>query len=187
MILDLLKERRAEIVGAWERATLGTYAPDAADFFEREKDAFANPVGASVRASIGPLFDALVSDSAPEEYARHLDALIRIRSVQGHSASWAVSFVFLLKGVIREALADRPADALSLSALMAFESRIDRMAACAFDSYVENVRRIAEIRVTEMKNSVATLLRMSALSTQDSKPATQHSALSTQDREVGER
>ncbi|MBI5527445.1 MAG: RsbRD N-terminal domain-containing protein [Deltaproteobacteria bacterium] len=162
-MLDLLKEKRAEIVGAWERATLGTYPAGAASFFERENDPFANPVGASVRASIGPLFDALVSDAAPEEYAPHLDGLIRVRCVQGFPASWTVSFVFLLKGVIRRSLSDRTADAQSLAALMSFEARIDRMAARAFDIYVEHVRKIADIRVREMKDSVAALMRMSRL------------------------
>lgn len=162
-MVELLKERRAEIVDRWVGATLRTYPSDAMAFYEREKDPFANPVGASVRTGLGPLFDALLSDAPSSEYGGLLDGIIRVRCVQGFPPSWAVSFVFLLKGVIREVVSDRPADAASLSALMAFESRIDRMAASAFDVCSAHLRRIADIRVQEMKNSVATLMRMSAL------------------------
>ena len=158
-----MKEKRAEIVDGWIRAALGMYPADAAAFYEKAKDPFANPVGASVRAALGPLFDALLSDAPLREYTPHLDHVIRVRCVQDVPASQAVGFVFLLKGILREVLASQVADARALTALMVLDARIDRMAACAFDVYVMHVRKIADIRVREMRDSVATLMRMSKI------------------------
>jgi hypothetical protein len=164
MLEDLTREKRTEIVDGWIRAALGVYPADSAAFYEKGKDPFANPVGASVRDALGPLFDALVSDAPLQAYAPHLDRIIRVRCVQEVSPSQAVGFVFLLKGVLREALVPPGADAKLLTSLMALDARIDRMAACAFDVYAMYVRKIADIKVREMRDSVATLRRMSRLS-----------------------
>jgi hypothetical protein len=160
--MDALRQRRADIVEGWLRATLGAYPGGAVSFYENEKDPFANPVGASVRASIGPLFDALLADTPPSGYAADLDRIIRVRCVQDMPPSQAVWFVFLLKGVVRDALG-ASAGAAASGDLAAFEARIDRMAACAFDIYAGYARKIADIRVREMKDSVAALLRMSRI------------------------
>lgn len=163
MLEDLQREKRAEIVDDWIRATLSIYPADTAAFYENGKDSFANPVGASVRGALGPLFDAFVSDSPLQEYAPHLDRIIKVRCVQDVPASQAVGFVFLLKGILRKTVASQAEDAGTLRELMALDARIDRMAACAFDVYAAYVQKIADIKVREMKASVATLLRMSKI------------------------
>ncbi|MFH1530633.1 MAG: RsbRD N-terminal domain-containing protein [Pseudomonadota bacterium] len=163
MLEDLQREKRAEIVDAWIRAALMVYSAEAATFYENGKDPFANPVGASVRDALGPLFDAFVADAPVQEYAPHLDRIIRVRCVQDVPASQAVGFVFLLRGILRKTLASQREDARALAELMALDARIDRMAACAFDVYAAYVRKIADLKVREMKASVATLMRMSKI------------------------
>ena len=163
MLEDLQREKRAEIVDAWIRATLAIYPADTAAFYENGKDPFANPVGASVRDALGPLYDAFVSDAPLQDYAPHLDRIIRVRCVQDMPASQAVGFVFLLKEILRKELASQPEDAGTLTEFMALGARIDRMAVCAFDVYAAYLRKISELRVREMKASVATLMRMSKI------------------------
>lgn len=163
MLEELQREKRAEIVDAWIRATLAIYPADTAAFYENGKDPFANPVGASVRDALGPLYDAFVSDAPLQEYAPHLDRIIKVRCVQDMPASQAVGFVFLLKEILRKQLATQPEDAETLHDFMAIGARIDRMAACAFDVYAAYLRKIADLRVREMKASVATLMRMSKI------------------------
>jgi len=86
-----------------------------------------------------------------------------VRCVQGLPPSRATRFIFALKGIIRDALAGELKDAAALRGLIVFESRIDRMAACAFDVYAGYQKKIAEIRVNEIKNRVSTLSRMSKI------------------------
>lgn len=163
MFEDLQSVERAEIVDVWIREALTMYPVDAAAFYENGKDPFANPVGASVRDALGPLFDLFASEAPLQDYTPHLDRVIRVRCVQDVPASHAVGFVFLLKGVIRKVLASQLTDAQALTKLMVLDARIDKMAACAFDVYTAHQRKIADIRVREMKASVAMLERMSKI------------------------
>ena len=163
MLENLQREKRAEIVDAWVRAALAVYPTDTAALFERGKDPFANPVGASVRDALGPLFDAFVSDTPVQEYVPHLDRIIKVRCVQDVPPSQAVGFIFLLKEILGKALAPQPGETRALEQFQALDARIDRMAACGFDVYAACMRKMADIRVREMKASVATIMRMSKL------------------------
>jgi hypothetical protein len=159
----LLRQNRDGIVRGWVQAALEIYPADVVAFYGKEKNSFANPVGAATTAGIEGLFDALVADAPPGEFVPHLDRILQVRCVQGFPPSKATWFIFALKGVLRDALAGELKDAAALRGLIAFESRIDRMAACAFDVYAGYQKKIAEIRVNEIKNRVSTLSRMSKI------------------------
>ena len=147
----------------WFQAALEIYPADVVGFYGKEKNSFANPVGAATAEGIEGLFDALVADAPPGEYVPHLDRILQVRCIQGFPPSRAIWFIFALKGVIRDALAGELKDTAALRGLIAFESRIDRMAACAFDVYAGYQKKIAEIRVNEIRNRVSTLSRMSKI------------------------
>ena len=159
----LLRQKRDGIVRGWVQAALEIYPADVVGFYGKEKNAFANPVGAATTAGIEGLFDALVTDAPPGEFLPHLDRILQVRCIQGFPPSQAIWFIFALKGVIRNALAGELTDTGALRGLIAFESGIDRMAACAFDVYAAYQKKIAEIRVNEIKGRVSTLSRMSKI------------------------
>jgi hypothetical protein len=160
----LLGQKRDVIVRGWVRAALEIYPAGMVAFYGKEKNSFANPVGTVITAGIEGLFDALVTDAPPGEFVPHLDRILQVRCVQDFPPSQAIWFIFALKGVIRDVLAGELKDAAALRGLIVFESRIDRMAACAFDVYAGYQKKIAEIRVNEIKNRVSTLSRMSKIS-----------------------
>lgn len=147
----------------WFQAALEIYPADVVGFYGKEKNSFANPVGAATTSGIEGLFDALVMDAPPGEFMPHLDRILQVRCIQGFPPSQAIWFIFALKGVIRNALAGELTDTDALRGLIAFESGIDRMAACAFDVYAGYQKKIAEIRVNEIKGRVSTLSRMSRI------------------------
>lgn len=149
------------IVRGWVRTALEIYPAGTVAFYGKEKDSFANPVGAAITAGIEGLFDALVMDAPPGEFVPHLDRILQVRCVQDFPPSQAIWFIFALKVVIRDVLAGELKDAAALRGLIVFESRIDRMAACAFDVYAGYQKKIAEIRVNEIKSQVSTLSKMS--------------------------
>jgi len=159
----MLSQKRDGIVRGWVQAALEIYPADVVTFYGKEKNAFANPVGAATTAGIEGLFDALVTDALAGEFVPHLDRILQVRCVQGFPPSQAIWFIFALKGVLRDALAGELKDAAALRGLIVFESRIDRMAACAFDVYAGYQKKIAEIRVNEIRNRVSTLSRMSKI------------------------
>ena len=98
----------------WVQAALEIYPADVVGFYGKEKNSFANPVGAATAEGIEGLFDALVADAPPGEFVPHLDRILQVRCVQGFPPSQATWFIFALKGVIRDALAGELKDAAAL-------------------------------------------------------------------------
>ena len=97
------------------------------------------------------------SDAAIDSFTPGLDAIVRIRAVQEFSASQAVSFIFLLKQAVREALAPELAGSALTDAILAFESRIDAVAGRCFDLYM-GAREKYQIRANEIRRQTHFLL-----------------------------
>lgn len=145
----------------WSGLVFSTYPPDAARVMSTRKDPFANPLGATVRRATRATLEALARDD-DKGLADALHDLVRIRAVQDFSPSQAVAVVFLLKRVIREALGDG-ASPLTPSDLADFDRRVDEITLTAFDLYVADRERIAEIRIREHRRRVQRLLERAGI------------------------
>lgn len=157
---DFLTQRRSKILGRWFDLTLETYPADTRRFLKKQKDRFANPVGYTISNALENLYDELLRGGVdPKRISPILDRIIRIRTVQDFSPSQAISFVFLLKKIIREDLERGAANREVSDALLTFESEIDEMALLAFNIYTRCREEIHEIRVNETRNQVSGLLR----------------------------
>jgi hypothetical protein len=88
-----------------------------------------------------------------------LDEIIRIRALQDFAPSQALAFIFLLKNVIRQELADEIQQENLAAEILELESRIDGLALLGFDVYSKRREKIYEIRANEMKGRVSLLLR----------------------------
>ena len=161
-LASLLKEHRRSILDRWFALIIQTYPRDSAEFLTRQKDPFSNPVGHAIAQALGPIYDQVVSGLDADRVRDALDRVIRIRSVQEFTSSQAVAFVFQLKTVIRDTLADRiqgPFHDLHGSGepggLAEIAARIDAVALLAFEKYVECRETLHEIRCREIRNRVA--------------------------------
>ncbi len=153
----LLKEKRAALLSRWRDRIYESYPGEAIRFFRGELDPFKNPVGHSIRQATELLFDAVVLDQPAAGVADALEGLIRVRAVQEFSPSQAVAFVFQLKQVLRDALAEPVAAAADRDALDSLFDRVDSLAAMAFDGYVRCIEQIHTIRLNELKRRTAVL------------------------------
>ena len=106
----------------------------------------------------------------PAELCRHLSGILRIRSVQEFAPSQAVSFVFLLKRVIREELAAKLHDPGLQAELAEFDHRVDQLALFAFDVFTKSREQLYEVRVNEVKRRVSGLLRRAGIGSDDLEP-----------------
>jgi hypothetical protein len=158
---ELLRERRTAIAERWLDKTLAAYPPDGVEFFKRERDQFANPVGQTLSSGIDGILKILFERLDPPKLCRHLEDIIKIRSVQDLPPSKAVGFVFLLKDAIREELGDELHGAAILAQWLSFQTQIDQTTLFAFDVYVKCREKMYEIRVDEVKRRVATLIKRS--------------------------
>jgi hypothetical protein len=153
-----LRDNRDAILDRWLRATMDTYAKDTSSFLGREKDRFANPVGHSLRTGTRGILDGLLEGVNAEEICRHLNEIIKIRAIQDFAPSRAVSFVFLLKDAIRAELGRDGIQRFS-SELTQIDAEIDQVALFAFDIYSRCREQVTELRINEVKRSVAAIMQ----------------------------
>ena len=141
--------RKDVIAGKWVEAALKTYPAETASFFLREKDRFANPVAGILSESLTKVVDGLACQATDQELAEYLDPAIRIRAVQAFTASQAVSFVFLLKQIVRDVAGKAVNDA---DAFRQFDRKIDELALISFDKYVECREKVFKLQAYEVRN-----------------------------------
>ena len=147
---EALAARREVVLERWFQAVLATYPAETARFLAGGADPFANPVGHTVREGLGRLYDRFVADVPVSELSAAIDGIVRIRAVQEFTPSAAVGFVYTLRKILREELAEAALDPAGQAAL---ENGVDRLALVAFDVYMQCREKIFEIRVREIKES----------------------------------
>ena len=147
---EALAAKRGAVLERWFQAVLATYPTETARFLAGGADAFANPVGHTVREGLGRLYDRFSTDVPVAELSSAIDGIVRIRAVQEFTPSAAVGFVYTLKGILREELAGAEVDHAGQAAL---DESVDRLALVAFDVYMKCREKLFEIRVREIKES----------------------------------
>jgi hypothetical protein len=129
----------------------------------KQKDRFANPVGRTIFEGIESIFDEFVGEADANKISLFLDNIVRVRAIQDFSPSRAVGFVFGLKKIIKDELESEIRQEGISEEWAAFESRIDSLALLCFDIYTECRQKIFDIRVNEVRNQSARLLKMAGL------------------------
>lgn len=152
LLKKLLTENRTSVSEKWCHLILESYPEDTIKVFSRTKDRFQNPVGYNISESVKLLYDGLVNDVAPADLAEPVDNIVRIRSVQDFSPSQAVSFMFLLKKIVRETFKEEIAESRLYDELQELDLRIDRLALTAFDTYMQCREKIFEIRMDQARS-----------------------------------
>lgn len=159
--MDLVKriqERREVILERWFEAIVKTYPADASRFFVGERDRFRNPVGHAFRRSTAVLLTAITDGVTADELKVALDDVVRLRAVQDWSPSQAVSFIFLLKQVLRREFAEELEREGGYDRLLDIEGSIDGLALRAFDNYLRCKESIYDIRAREAHRRTAKLV-----------------------------
>jgi len=161
---DLLQQKASPIRKRWLDRIIDTYPADSQRFLREQKDRFANPVGTTLSRAVETLYHELLHGMDSEKVSSALDEIVRIRAVQDFSPARAMTFMFLLKEVLREELRQELKESTAAcEELLALESRVDEMALRGFDLYVECREKVYEIRAKEAKNHVSRLLQKAGL------------------------
>jgi hypothetical protein len=150
-LASVLEESRELVLAKWRERIIATYPQATSEFLRRQGDPFRNPLGHAIATSVGPIYDQVVSAMDAEQLLPALDRLIRIRSVQDFRPSEALAFVFQLKAILREVLAQTLHGDHASGALTALESRIDQVALLAFDKYTQCREKLQELKYNELK------------------------------------
>jgi len=160
MMQDLLKKNKAAILERWFHLILETYPANTATIMRKDRNQFTNPVGSTLSREIEVLFKNLCEGIWDEKCEASLDSIVKIRSVQDFSPSKAVGFIFLLKRAIGETLKNEICKESVMDEWIKFQSKIDELALCAFDIYMDCREKICEIRVHQAKTEKEEAFRM---------------------------
>ena len=147
---EALHNNRDKIVDRWVEYTLETYK--ASQFFTREKDRFANPVGGTIRDSLKKIFSLLTQNQETAAYHEPLSRLMHLRSVQDFTPSQAIAPLNAVKHITRDILAADKDTKPFIEELYDFEFSVDLAVLAAFDLYVECREKIYKIRVDEIRS-----------------------------------
>lgn len=160
---SVLTEQKNQLSEKWADLILQTYPKETQIIWGRQKDRFQNPVGAAIIEATQELFNEMLDWQDAGKIAEGLDKLIRIRSVQDFSPSQAISFVFLLKKLLRDEFFKPMKKEGTLEALLRFEAKIDNMSMMAFDIYCKGREQIYRLRVDEVKRAQSNLLKRAGM------------------------
>jgi hypothetical protein len=164
---SVVAEKKSAIVKRWFDLSIKTYPEETAGFLKNKKNRFANPVGHILFQELGSIIEGLSQGDDVNTLQPFLDNIIRIRAIQDFSASQAVAFIFLLKEVIREELAQEVEENRIGKALLDFESRIDALALLAFDVFMKCREKIYDLKANELQNRTVRLLKRAKLVVED--------------------
>lgn len=162
-LIGLLEEKRSVILKRWFEAVIDTYPTDTSGFMKKQKDQFSNPVGYTISQGIESILDALMEGKELAAGLSFLDDIIRVRAIQDFTPSKAMSFIFLLKNVIREELEKEIRQRQVYDDLLEFESRIDNLALLSFDKYSKCREQLYKLKTDELQRMTFKLLKKANL------------------------
>ena len=136
-------EAQAEAVATrWIERTLASYPAGSIPVPGGARDRFRAPAGYTIRQTLATLARELLGGMDELVMAQALDAIVRLRAVQGFAPSEAIGFVFDLREASAEARGALPPD---------LDGRIDRLARMAFDQYMACRDQVAALREKELR------------------------------------
>lgn len=166
-LLERMSERGDELAGKWALLILGTYPPETQAVWRNNLEPFSNPVGHAIRTATAELWPLLLSWNDADAVGQALTQLVKIRAVQDFTPGQALSFIFLLKKLLREEFSGELSARGALSELLAVETRVDNLAVMAFDIYVAARDQVMRLRVEEVKRAHANIVRRANLMKKD--------------------
>ncbi len=153
-----LKERKASVLKKWFCGALESYPADTSKSL-MGKDRFANPVGYILSHGMEGVLDTLIEGGSRRDLDAAMEEMIKVKAVQDFSASEAVSFIFELKGAVR--------DEVSASGrtfeMEPLDKAVDGLALSAFDLYMRSREKIYDLKANEARNMTFRLLKMANL------------------------
>jgi hypothetical protein len=158
-----LAQKKSAILGRWLSTIYESYPPETAIFMRKEKDRFDNPVGHRISEGLEGLYGALLQEMETDQILTFLDEILRIRAIQDFAPSQALAFIFLLKNVIREELADEIQKENLEEQVRDLEARIDGLSLMGFDVYSKRREKLYEVRAKEIKSRVNAFLRKAGI------------------------
>ena len=152
---NFLAEKKKIIVQRWTDLVLDSYGSP--EFFKKQKNQFANPIGSTISAGLQEIYTVLAEGKELGLVCKPLEDIVKIRAVQDFTPSQSISFAYLLKTIVRQELAKDKKNEVGQDSLAELDNRIDQLALMAFDFYMDCRERLSQIRINEVLSGRHTL------------------------------
>jgi hypothetical protein len=162
-LVPLLSAKSPAILEKWLNAVLGLYPAETALFLKKQKDQFTNPIAHQLARGLKDIVAVLADDQGAVAAAAAVDEVVRVLALQELPPSQALAFVFHLKHIVREELAQELRDPSLAPEMTELEARIDGLALLGFDGYMQRREKLCELKVNEVKSRVSGLLRRAGI------------------------
>ena len=131
-LIDLLSDKKSEILERWRELLFDSYVPETARFLKSQKDRFANPIAYQLTRGLTGILEVILLDKETDQAVAQLDEVLRLKALQDASPSRAMAFIFVLKSVIREELARELEDPAVAGEMIEFEAPSGRPGPAGF-------------------------------------------------------
>lgn len=158
-LIDLLSNKKPDILERWRDVMFNSYVPETARFLKSQKDRFANPIAYQLTRGLSGIMEVFLQDAETEIIIAQLDEVLRLKALQDAAPSRALAFIFVLKNIIREEIAQELQDPACAAEMTEIDSRLDGLALLGFDAYMQRREKLCDVKVSEVKRKVSTLLR----------------------------
>ena len=158
-LIDLLSDKKSDILERWRELVFDSYVPETARFLKSQKDRFANPIAYQLTRGLTGILEAFLLNQETDQVMAQLDEVLSLKALQEAVPSRALAFIFLLKNVIREELAQELQDPALAAEMLELEARLDGLALVGFDAFMQRREKLCEVKISEVKRKVSTLLR----------------------------
>ncbi len=156
IITPAIKQRLAK---KWFSVIIDTYPAEAKIFLAKTKDAFANPVGNTIKRSIDQLTEIVLHRMLNRDHVKDaIEPIVRIRAVQEFSISQALSFIFEFKPLIRKEIPSLLKTEEGRRYMEDIDANIDAIMLTALDIYMSCKDTVYTLRINEAKKNVRQLL-----------------------------
>ena len=135
------------LLDRWLASALECYSEETVRFLGAEKDSFRNPVGHTLRQNLAVLLEQVLGGLEADAAKASLANILHVRAVQELTPAQAVAFVFQLRPLLCEPSPQAGSEEL--------DARIDQLALWAFEEYTRCRERIAGLRISESRRSMA--------------------------------
>jgi hypothetical protein len=143
----------------WFSVIMDTYPAETKMFLAKNKDAFANPVGGTIKRSIEQLTEIVLDPKLKREHVKDaIEPIIRIRAVQEFSISQALSFIFEFKPLVRKEIPSLLKTEEGRRYMEDIDANIDAIMLSALDIYMSCKDTVYKLRINEAKKNVRQLL-----------------------------
>lgn len=152
-----ISNHRETILNAWCDVAASVYPNDMRTLTLSKKDAFTNPCGQNLYQDLAAFLKGLEEGKTADGLSATLHQTIKIRSIQNLAPSAALHFIFDLKQILLDRYQAQSPDENSLKVVWEWSKLLDAAAGAAFNEYEMQCRLLGEVRINELKRSVAGL------------------------------